>query len=231
MDPLAEKYYCVSPYSYALNNPLKYIDPTGKDVLIWYKNPQGAMNSFRYQGGRVSHPNAYVNQVIRAINYNISNGAGNPSREATFNRKFTVNVYEVDIDSKYSTGTKTVYWNSTLGRRNNNGTVVSPATVLDHEFDHAVRHIKDKAGHDQDAATTDKNYTNMEEKRVITGSEQETARANGEIKKGQVTRTGHNGNYVVTESETSTEVDEEKTKPTLQRIDEYRSSWNSEYSE
>ncbi|GHT41685.1 hypothetical protein FACS189437_08900 [Bacteroidia bacterium] len=30
MDPLAEKYYSVSPYAYVLNNPLKYVDPTGK---------------------------------------------------------------------------------------------------------------------------------------------------------------------------------------------------------
>ena len=29
VDPLAEKYYSISPYAYCLNNPLKYIDPTG----------------------------------------------------------------------------------------------------------------------------------------------------------------------------------------------------------
>lgn len=29
VDPLAEKYYSWSPYVYVMNNPLKYIDPTG----------------------------------------------------------------------------------------------------------------------------------------------------------------------------------------------------------
>ncbi|GAB6010280.1 RHS repeat-associated core domain-containing protein [Dysgonomonas reticulitermitis] len=29
VDPLAEKYYSISPYVYVANNPLKYIDPTG----------------------------------------------------------------------------------------------------------------------------------------------------------------------------------------------------------
>ena len=29
-DPLAEKYYSISPYAYCLNNPLRYIDPTGE---------------------------------------------------------------------------------------------------------------------------------------------------------------------------------------------------------
>ena len=32
MDPLAEKYYSISPYAYCANNPVKYIDPDGRDV-------------------------------------------------------------------------------------------------------------------------------------------------------------------------------------------------------
>lgn len=32
MDPLCEKYYATSPYAYCNNNPVKYIDPDGKDV-------------------------------------------------------------------------------------------------------------------------------------------------------------------------------------------------------
>ena len=33
LDPLCEKYYSVSPYVYCLNNPLKYVDPDGKQVI------------------------------------------------------------------------------------------------------------------------------------------------------------------------------------------------------
>lgn len=36
IDPMAEKYYSWSPYHYAANNPLKYIDPDGRDP----RNPQ-----------------------------------------------------------------------------------------------------------------------------------------------------------------------------------------------
>ncbi|WP_255491341.1 RHS repeat domain-containing protein [Dysgonomonas sp. ZJ279] len=39
VDPLAELHYDYSPYAYVLNNPLKYIDPTGMDTS--YVNPQG----------------------------------------------------------------------------------------------------------------------------------------------------------------------------------------------
>ena len=36
IDPMGEKYYSWSPYVYVMNNPLKYVDPTGMDV--WTTN-------------------------------------------------------------------------------------------------------------------------------------------------------------------------------------------------
>ena len=39
IDPLAEKYYNISPYVYVANNPMKFIDPDGKRILPWqYKS-------------------------------------------------------------------------------------------------------------------------------------------------------------------------------------------------
>lgn len=32
IDPLCEKYYNISPYAYCMNNPVRYIDPYGRDV-------------------------------------------------------------------------------------------------------------------------------------------------------------------------------------------------------
>ena len=32
IDPLAEKYYSISPYVYCLNNPVRLVDPVGMDA-------------------------------------------------------------------------------------------------------------------------------------------------------------------------------------------------------
>ena len=40
MDPLCEKYYAISPYAYCANNPVRYIDPDGKE-WTYVKDPKG----------------------------------------------------------------------------------------------------------------------------------------------------------------------------------------------
>jgi RHS repeat-associated protein len=47
MDPLAEKYYSVSPYAYCLNNPVRYVDPDGMSTYV-IQNSDG---SYRVVGG------------------------------------------------------------------------------------------------------------------------------------------------------------------------------------
>lgn len=35
VDPLCEKYYWISPYAYCMNNPVKFVDPDGKEVFLF----------------------------------------------------------------------------------------------------------------------------------------------------------------------------------------------------
>ena len=64
----------------------------------------------------------------------------------------------------------------------------SAATRLEHEFDHAVHWYDNKFEHIQYRKANDSQYETKEERRVITGSETKTAKANGES-----TRTNHEG--------------------------------------
>jgi hypothetical protein len=80
IDPLAEKYYSVSPYAYCLNNPVRYLDPTGmdpednewhRDIFQWIKNlfiieidPQNIEKSKQIQEKK----NEIIQQTTEGIN-------------------------------------------------------------------------------------------------------------------------------------------------------------------
>ncbi|MDH6354194.1 RHS repeat-associated protein [Dysgonomonas sp. PH5-45] len=48
VDPCAEMYYSISPYAYCANNPLKFIDPTGKWIYIHHLG-----NEYKYENGKL----------------------------------------------------------------------------------------------------------------------------------------------------------------------------------
>ena len=54
IDPLAEKYYNISPYAYCLNNPVRYVDPKGKDVWDVLKGTMLAITD-NMTGGAVNN--------------------------------------------------------------------------------------------------------------------------------------------------------------------------------
>ena len=220
MDPMAEKYYAVSPYAYCVNNPIKYIDPNGMTLVIWYKNNDGKLVSYKYSGGNTGNSNSFVKAVVTAYQYNKQNGskAGNGGGASTVvaveNTNLTINVMESpdrNYYSEYAAG-GTIYWSPELGLQSDNNVVVSPATGFDHEADHAVNQKLYPDEYKKSTSTADSAYGDKEERRVITGSEQKTARANGEINQKQVTRRNHRGKFVITEGVTSNKINEAKTK-------------------
>jgi hypothetical protein len=54
-DPKADKYYSFSPIAYVANNPLKYIDPDGKEIIIVIKrfNERQVSESVKYSQGKL----------------------------------------------------------------------------------------------------------------------------------------------------------------------------------
>lgn len=79
IDPHCERYYWISPYTYCLNNPIKFVDPDGRDIVLSIKykgekqprrytyNPQIGLTDAK--GNSVSLPvNSKAYAVVSAYN-------------------------------------------------------------------------------------------------------------------------------------------------------------------
>jgi hypothetical protein len=148
---------------------------------------------------------------VNSVFYNIENGGGKPTLEAFSSNKVLFQIVETDQATISSEGV--IEFNPTLGTETDNGTIMSPASILDHELDHSLAIAKDRGAYEKRKANLrDDGYTNDEEYRVITGSEQETAKANGETIDGKPTRENHKGKSVRVENETSKKKIEDEKK-------------------
>ncbi|WP_317169915.1 RHS repeat-associated core domain-containing protein [Dysgonomonas hofstadii] len=65
VDPLAEKYYSISPYVYVANNPLKYIDPTG----MAYANAADSAYANKVYGAIEDKIDNYTKKLDKFVNY------------------------------------------------------------------------------------------------------------------------------------------------------------------
>ena len=166
------------------------------NVKIWYNNTQGERTYFRFNGSNAEKApdNQFIQDVIAVYNYNKANGekkknGGGASTVAIVEDKgILVNVSQSSENNLYHRGCNTIYWDPTVGLKTEQGVIMSAATSFDHEADHAKSYLEDRKAFDKRFDEWDQLYDNKEERRVITGSEQKTALANGDIKPGQITR-------------------------------------------
>jgi RHS repeat-associated protein len=187
VDSEVEKYSRWSPYNYVLDNPLSNIDPHGDTVRLatnsseQFKKDYATMRSDLHSRG--------IDQNITKLE----------NSKAVYTIKETDDTQGTFVANKNGKGKEhllpggTIFWNSTFALGTNNGTILSPESIFNHEADHGADYDTDPLGHYDRSRDPDAQYDNVEEKRVITGSEQKTALALGEIKPGQVSRTDHGG--------------------------------------
>ena len=192
VDPLADKYPGISPYAYCAWNPVKLVDPDG-NIIIPAPNSSSSFIS-------------YLNQAKLHL---CLKGAANILFQLEVSPIIT-HVQEISYAEaeagKIAHKSGLISWCPTAGLLTTENVVLSPTTVLNHEFDHALQEIYNPEQKRQDKATEDFNYGNAEERRVITGTEQETAIKLGEIQPGQITRDNHMGKTITVDSPTTTDV-------------------------
>lgn len=218
MDPLAEKYPNIGGYVYVANNPILFIDPDGRYIRVWYKrgvdsNGKAIERYWDFNGKNANSApdNQFVQDFLEAYNYNVKNGGGDNLKKAAFSNELFELYESVALGGSSMNnlnGRNIIKWDPLGGLMVSNGDILSAATILEHEFDHANSITYDTENHYRCINTKLKDYTNAEEFRVISGSETKTARLNGEISltKSQ-SRYSHKGNTrVPTHSPTSNKV-------------------------
>ena len=205
MDRFAEKYVALSPYQYAANNPVSNIDINGDSIAIFY----GKGNYFVFDGKNQNKApkDEYVQSFIKAYNYNVKNGGGENLKKAAMEKDKYFMVMTTEGKSyvdNHNPKKPFMAWNDKLGLETDEGYRISPATALEHEMDHLYKEqmTSDKDYGEYRKTTnpgTDSQYDTKEERRVITGSEARTARANGEYPKNYM-RKNHEGRRIKTDS-------------------------------
>ena len=176
VDPRYVEFPEMSPFAYCHGNPVRLIDPDGRKVRF----AEGVSEQFK-------------KDFKAAIEYLNKHSCGDIfARLEQSEEVIYINEVQSSMGtSKYSTKDKTIYWNSREALETDNGNVMSPASILNHEADHAEDDIKDHSNH-KNMKEKDESYDNKEERRVIRGSEQKTARKTGELRKNTtVTRRKH----------------------------------------
>ena len=148
-DPLFEKYPTFSPYAYCVNNPVKFIDPTGEEIVIFGENGKDKYywdngNVWKAQGSKREPIKdseklwGDLGKIIRSLNQINSTKEGKyilSKLSASSNEYRIRNEQKGDAYACYVRSEKTVYTNG----HNDIG-------VLSHELFHAFQDLNGRGG-------------------------------------------------------------------------------------
>ena len=109
MDPLAEKYYSISPYAYCGDNPIKFVDLQGKEIWIYYIDNNGQLQSFQYNVGMQCDVNNSVAQtIVSNLNTMYMNESGSQVMDAIIKSSTKYGYMQSETHSEHGEG----YYNS-----------------------------------------------------------------------------------------------------------------------
>ena len=228
VDPLQAKYAYLSPYNFTANNPIFYIDPDGRKIVVHYNDDNGKSHRVAIKKvtdiEKLKDAQGFGKDMYETLNY-LKEDA---NLQLAINTKKAVHVREgLGAESLEFKAKETKTENGTLGEhqiiyeahqatdlKDDNGNLTgeyqSPALGFLHEIGHFLNRIKNGARKhaensdikkNKDGSYVDPLYHSPEEKNVIKNVETPFAEKNGEP-----VRTNHKGapgEYVESPTENS----------------------------
>ena len=135
-DPLAEKYYPVSPYAYCANDPLDLVDPEGEDLIVKDIAIQDLIRK------SLNKTNARYIQFDKngMLNAELLEKAPNPSLNLTSLKRLASSprAYYVSQQSEYSDGNGHVYSFSSNSFDGTTGVTLFPGASIDSSPDNNI---------------------------------------------------------------------------------------------
>ena len=142
IDPLFKKYPFISPYAFALNNPILFKDYDGRDIVI--KN-NGEEFTFSANNTSYSGSNAFITETVKALNHLITYEAESNAKYKVVttlanDKSVSVPVTKIPIN-EHPAGVSSAEWNPKQGtyvKDAKTGTIApqSPVGTLGHELGH-----------------------------------------------------------------------------------------------
>ena len=211
VDPLADKYPSISPYAYCAWNPVRLVDPDGREVWILtdsYRVKWTENGLFNEDGSKYEGSDHFVEQAALALNaiYEdnqmlISQFLGSSKYDVAISETSEATAYHESIGGTEKYGyslrkEQSISFNPTMGLAQckgdaDNEEYLAPFLCLLHEFGHTYNAVTDYKGYsDRMNTETGDAFGNREEQFVIQNYEHPAA-----AKHGMLQRTSHTNNH------------------------------------
>ncbi len=116
LDPLQKKYPDLNPYNFVANSPIRFIDPDGKVIRVYYDGGK----YFDYTPGiKPTINNEILNKVHEACMYNMNTGIGKEVWNQLANSKGVIEIHSITVTG--GTATKDIEFKSMLGQKSAKG--------------------------------------------------------------------------------------------------------------